>query len=473
MNKLQEFKSVVIVALPLTIAFIAQKGMQFIDAFMMGWIGPNALAAGALATSFFLSITLFCMGTLSIVGVFISHAKGSNDLVDIQSNLLHGLYLAIFLSVPCTIILCLTPTILSYLGENPLVVQDVSLFLHSLAWGFPGLLLFLVMREFISSFSLTRVVMLVTITAIPLTFLVNYVLIYGKFGLPKLGISGIGYSGAILMWLMFFCLVLYSRKHYQLKQFCSFTAFTFNFIRFKNMVFFGIPSGALFLLESITALFSTLMMAKFGVYALAAHQIGMQYVSIAYSIPAGLSMATALLVGYEAGSKKFSLINRLVCISLITGLLLTLFIAVFFFCFPEKLVQIFINSDAINANKSVVLATRFLAIAAIFLVFDAAQAIINGALRGLKDTFVPMTLSISCYLGLGLGSAYYFSFHTKAGALGIWYGLVLGVVCTTLLLFVRYINKILMFVDTTKKSGSSVKLIEIENVVRAITRKLP
>ena len=218
-------KSIAVLVLPLMAAFLAQKGMQFIDTIMMGWIGPEALAAGALGTSVFITVLVFCMGTLSSVGVFIVRAKGANHNYDIQINLQHGLFLALMISVPCMLAVWFAPNALLMIGEDPLVIQNVTYLLHGLVWGLPGFLLFLVMREFIAAFSFTRVVMCVALGSIPLTFIANYVLIYGLYGFPKSGISGIGYAGAIIMWFMFICLWAYSKRHLVLKPYVSLRAF--------------------------------------------------------------------------------------------------------------------------------------------------------------------------------------------------------------------------------------------------------
>ena len=212
MIKIHEIKSIATLVLPLMAAFLAQKGMQFIDTMMMGWIGPSALAAGALGTSIFMTILVFCMGTLSSVGIFIVRAKGANNADEIQSSLQHGFCLALFLSFPCMIIIWFAPHVLSTIGEDANVISKVILLLHGLVWGLPGFLLFLIMREFISAFSLTRVVMFVALGSLPLTFAANYLLIYGKFGFPRLGVAGIGYAGALIMWLMFFSILITARN---------------------------------------------------------------------------------------------------------------------------------------------------------------------------------------------------------------------------------------------------------------------
>lgn len=440
--KHHEIKSITTLALPLIAAFLAQKGMQFIDTFMMGWIGADALAAAALGTSIFMTILVFGFGTLSAAGVFISRAKGANDDNDIQSSLKHGLCLALLLSLPCMFIIYIFPYFLPFLGENSEVVENTLLFLHGLVWGLPGYLLFTVMREFMSAFSFTRLVMFVALGSIPLTFLANYVLIYGKYGFPVLGIAGIGYAGAVIMWFMFFCLFMYSRRQALLKKYLSFNQFQFDYDKFKDMLYIGIPSGALLILESGMFLAAVLLMGYFGVEALASHQIAMQCVSMAYSIPFALSMATAIKVGHAAGAKDIKQAQSFAYHGLTIGLLLTSALAVIFIFAPHALASIFLTGTESDYQAISELAASFLSTAAIFQCFDGVQAIANGALRGLRDTLIPMLLSIGCYWIIGVGSAYFFAFHTSAGAKGIWYGLTLGLVSIGVILFVRLVRKL-------------------------------
>jgi MATE family multidrug resistance protein len=437
MMKQNEIKSIIIIALPLMAAFLAQRGMQFIDTVMMGWIGPTALAAGALGTAFFGTVLLFCMGVLSAIGIFIVRAKGAANTSDIKSTLQHGFCLALFLSAPCMLIIWLVPHLLLIIGEDPLVAANTALLLHGMVWGFPGFLLFLVLREFISAFSLTFIVMMISLLSIPLTFAANYLLIYGKYFFPQLGIAGIGYGSAIVMWFMFLSLFVYSKTHTLLKNHLPLTLFKFDRSKFNDMLHIGIPSGILFLLEAGMFLSTAILMGYFGVAALAAHQIAMQCVNIAYTLPIALSMATALQVGHAAGAKNLVQAKHTALLSFGIALVTSVIIAIVFISASHFLVKIFLG---VNSRETYQLAISFLNIAALFLCFDAMQSVANGALRGLRDTFVPMLLSIGCYWILGVGGAYWLSLYL--GASGIWYGLTLGLCSTAVILMLRFFQKL-------------------------------
>ena len=444
---IDEIYVIIKLALPLMAAFLSQKGMQFIDTIMMGWIGPDALAAGSLGTSIFVTSIIFFMGTLSAVGVFIARARGENNLDDIQSTLQQGIYLSLFFSLPCMLLIWCAPLALAHMGENINIVHNTALLLGGLIWGIPGFLLFLTFREFISAFSLTKTVMIVTLGSLPLTFLVNYILIYGKWGFPALGIAGIGYGGAVIMWFMFFCLLIYSLNHHILKNYLDFlfklkSNLNFNLEKIKNLLNVGLPSGVISILDASMFLFAAILMSFFSTDALAAHQIAMLCAATAYAIPFALSMSAALRVGHSMGLGDSDLAKKSAYIAFSLGIIISGFIAAVFIFFPENLAKIFINPHTDHYKNILHLATVFLAIGTLLLTFDAIQIIANGTLKGLKDTFVPMLISLACYWLIGASSAYYFAFHTSLGPAGIWYGLTLGICTTGFVLVLRFWRRI-------------------------------
>ena len=205
-----------------------------------------------------------------------------------------------------------------------------------------------------------------------------------------------------------------------------------------DMLSIGIPSGALSVFESGMFLSATIMMGYFGVNALASFQIVMQCTNIVYAIPFALSMATALQVGHAAGAKNLVQAKPIFLINLSLVLVSSSVVAIIFIFFPAVCVTIFLIPGEDNYNQISQMAISFILIAAIFQCFDALQSLANGALRGLKDTLVPMILSLGCYWLLGVGSAYFFAFHTHLKGKGIWYGLTLGMSSVAIVLLVRF-----------------------------------
>lgn len=440
--KVDEAKLLLQTALPLMGAFLAQKGMQIIDTSMMGWIGAKALAAGALGTSLFGVALVFCMGILNAVGVFIARARGARQTHNIHKLFQHGLLLALLLSLPCMLLIWLAPSLLINFNEDPQVINNVILFLHALVWGLPGFLCFFVCREFIAAFNLTRAVLLITLLAIPATFFFNYLFIYGKYGLPALGIAGIGYASALVMWLMFLSLFYYIKKQAMLKNYANIFNFTqTNFTTIKSMLALGMPSGLLLLLDVGLFLCAALFMSHFGTHALAAHQIAIQCATLAYAVPFALAMSIALLISHAVGENDFAKVKRLALLSLMLTLIISGILALIFNFYAVDLIALFLKKTNPHFAEISAIAGSFLSIAALFQCFDALQATLNGILKGLKDTFIPMVVSFGSYWIIGVGSAYFFAFHSRLGAKGIWYGLTLGLCSAGIALSLRYLLK--------------------------------
>lgn len=443
MFKLEEIKSTLHIALPLVAAFLAQKSIQLTDTIMMGWLGPFSLAAAALGTTLFMTVMIFCIGTISSVGVFIANARGGKQEDEIKNNLQQGFYLVLILSLPCMLIIWLYPHLLAHTQQDIRIINNTRLLLHSLVWGFPGALLFFLFREIITAFKLTHAIMITIVIAVPLTFGANYILMYGKLGFPALGIAGIGYASASIMWFMFFCLLIYSHTQPLLKKYIfPLHFFQLDIPKLRALFKVGLPSGTISILDAGTVLFAAIMMSSFGVYALAAHQIALQCVMVAYTIPFALSMVTAVQVGHAMGANDLNQVKRYTLIGLSLGLLTSVTMALLFICVPQTLLKVFLVSENFYVQQVKSLAIQFLIIAAFFQCLDATQAIMNGALRGLKDTLVPMFLVLICFGLIGIGSAYYLAFHTNIGPVGIWYGLTIGLCSAGVILVLRFLQKI-------------------------------
>jgi len=437
--RLNDIKQLCLNAWPLVAAFLAQKGIQIVDTLMLGWLGPDALAAAALANSCFLLIVVFCMGSISAVGIYIVGARGSHQPLDIKHSLQSGMYLAVFLSLLGMLVIWQTPRLLEKLGQNPHVVANTRLFLHGLVWGLPGFLLFLVYREFLAAFELASCVLAVCLLSIPLTFCLNYLLITGLFGLPKLGISGIGYAGALVQWFMFLSLFIYSKKHLSLNQHLpKLVDWRISYAKIFALFRLGLPSGIILVLDVSLFASAALMIGHFGVEPLAAYQISMQCGTVAYAIPVGLSMATALQVSHARAANNLTQAKNYAYTGLFLGLSITALIALLFIFFPNWLIGPFLDKDALAGSLVYYYALDFLAIVGLFQCFDALQVILNGALKGFKDTFIPMLLCIVCYWIVGMGMAYYLAFYTSLAAKGVWYGLTLGIFSAALVLVLRF-----------------------------------
>jgi MATE family multidrug resistance protein len=355
----------------------------------------------------------------------------------VEGQIKQSLYLAALLSAPSMLLLWMAPHLLTLFKQDPVVVANTQLLLHAMVWGLPGFLFFFVMREVASAFSLGRMMMLVNLLCLPLTFGLNYLLMYGKYGLPALGIAGIGYAGAIVMWVLFFSTLIYARRHPVLKAVLPLSLPRPDFAKMKVLFCLGAPAGGLTVLDNSLFFMSAIMIGYFGVVPLAAYQIAIQCGSIAYNIPLAVSIVTSLQVSYAVGSGNQHKAKSAAYLGLKMGLGVSILIALIFLFAPGLLVRAFISPDMADYAAIRALTISFLIMTALFVTADALQTIANGILRGFKDTLIPMLLSVPCYWVLGIGGAYYFAFHTHLAAEGIWFGLTLGISSLAVILLLR------------------------------------
>lgn len=465
--KASEITDYLKLCLPLMAAFLAQKGMQFIDTLMMGWLGPEALAAGALAAGIYFIILVFCRGIISALGVAIAHARGSAQVGQINIVLQQGYYFALLLSLPSMSLAWFAPYGLAYAGQNPIVVADTVLLLHGLVWGIPGFLLFFMLREYISVFALAKAVMIVSLISIPITFAGNYILIYGKYGFPVLGIEGIGYTGSIVGWFMFGCLLWYCQSTAVLKQNFSTWTLKVNLTEMKNLLFTGSFSGITTVLDPITFFIASIMFGYFGVISLASYQIVMQCLSIAYNLPLAVSIITGLKVSHSLGANHWAQLKRDIHVALFIGVVISLGFTSLFLLKPKMIIELFLP-DNIHAISLYQATSLSLLAGSVILFFDAAQVILIGALRGVKDTFMPMIGSFCCYLLIGLGCSYLLAFHTYLSSLGIWIGLTLAMISLSLFLALRLAN----IFSYQKKTECLVQIDASENYGNIICPKV-
>lgn len=426
-------------ASPLVAALLAQIMMEIVNSLMLGRLGPSELAAGGMGMATFFMLLVLCIGLFSSTGVLIARSYGAKDRDEIKKYLIQALYLACFLAVPFVILLWNMPVFLLIIGELPNVVLLAKQFLHGLVFGVPALLLFFALREFVCALSFTKIIMLLSLFITPINALFNYILMYGKLGLPAMGIAGIGYSTAFMQWLLLLSILIYIHKNSVLRGFILFSKWPlFEAKRLWEMVKLGAPVSVTMGLEAGLFSVTTLMMGYFGVESLAAHQIALQCATFAFMFPLGISQATAIRVGQNLGKGSVQSAKYAGYAGMILGLSIALITAIICILFPKVIISLFIETQGMDHQHLIQLATQFLSVMALFQLLDALQVIMNGALRGLKDTLVPMWLGLLSYWIAGLLSGYYLAFVLRLGGVGLWWGLGIGISISGILLYWRF-----------------------------------
>lgn len=411
---------------PIVLAQLSQSSMGFVDTVMAGRVGPVDLAAVAVGSSMFFPVFLFLVGLLSAVTPLAAQAHGRRDPADIFRSLQQGIFVGLFCGLLCMILLWQLSPLFELLQVSSEIAAPAKQYLFAVSLGLPFAGVFLALRSGGEGVSLTRLSMLAGFVGLAVNIAANYVLVFGKFGLPALGGVGCGWATAISMLAMMLAMAFLLQKSRVNGVIGLFSrlegSIWHSMIQFLTL---GLPIGlSLFVECSIFAIIS-LLIARFGAEIVSAHQIALNFASLLFMVPLSLSMALSIRVGFSIGRRQPERMRRIVK----TGLFLA-------FCYAcLSCIFIILCADAITLLYTKEIAVRKIAVhllffAALFQLSDAVQVNCAGALRGCKDTQVPMLLMVFAYWGIGLPVGYGIGIMGfgpfEPGAEGFWIGLIVG-----------------------------------------------
>ena len=431
-----EIRATIAVAGPLAAANLAQMAMGFTNTVIVGSLGSAALAAAGLGASLYFTIAMVCSGILTAVAPLAAHAIGAREDRRAGRVAGAGLVLAALLTVPVVAALLLANRLLVRLGYEPALAAEIGRFLGAIAWAAPGFLGFAVLRSFLVAASHSRTVMIALVLCIPMNAGLNWILVFGHLGAPALGIAGSGCSTAVIQWLMFSGLALYalaapSLARYRLRPSLR------SRDEIKRILRLGLPIGGILGLEIGVFSATGILMGLLGADALGAHQLVMNCISVIFMVPLGIAQAATVRVAVALGSGSPTAARRAGFVALALGVAYMAIMAVVLVAVPHTIAGIYVDIDA-PANRGLVgIALYLLAIAALFQIFDGVQAIAAGALRGYRDTTVPLLLAVIGYWGIGFAGGWLLAFPAGYGPIGLWSGLAVGLAAVAVMLTVR------------------------------------
>ena len=325
------------------------------------------------------------------------------------------------------------------IGQDVGTVALAEGYLRAILWGFLPFLWFAALRSFVEGISKPLPVTLITFMGLGVNILANYVLMYGKWGFPELGIVGTGWASTIVYWFLFGVLLVYSRVA---RPFRAYTLFgrlgRIDRPYFKELVRIGWPIGISHGVEAGLFSVTALLVGRLGVASLAAHQIALQCAAYTFMVPMGIGIAASVRVGQEIGKGNAQVARRAGFIAIGLAILFMSIAAVLFWVIPRHIIGLYIDTAAQENLDVVGIAVVLLGVAAVFQVFDGAQVAAAGALRGLKDTRVPMIINVISYWVIGLSAGLLVGFVLDGGAVGLWWGLVVGLGVAAILLSYRF-----------------------------------
>ena len=434
-----ELRATLALALPLAAANLSHMAMAVTNTVMVGRLGAMPLAAAGLGGMLYFTGGVTLQGVLSAVAPIAAHALGAGDRRTAGRSAGAGLVLALLLALPFIAALVSLDRVLAALGYDAILAAEIGRYLRAITWGAPAFLGFAVLRSLLAALSHTRSVMAVVVICIVGNALLNWVLIFGHLGAPPLGMAGSGYASAINQWLMLAGLALCARLMPDLAALRVLrNTFAARRIEMVEILRLGWPIGGMRGIEVGVFMTAGILMGLLGAAALAAHQLVLNCAGITFMVPLGLSQAATVRVAFELGAGRALAARRAGFLALALGIGFMSTAAVVLWTSPDAIIGVYVDiADPAN-RETVQIARRLIAIAAIFQVFDGMQVIAAGALRGYKDTMIPMLLATFGYWAIGFAGCWLFAFPLGYGAVGLWWGLALGLAAVAMMLTLRF-----------------------------------
>lgn len=408
---------------PILITQIAMYMITFFDILMTGRYDTYHLAGVTIGSSFWVPVYTGLAGILMALTPIIAQHSGARNEEEIRPSVQQGLYISIVLSA--IVFLIIRYGVNPILSSMPLEAEVrvvASDYLLGMSLGLLPLFGYTVLRSFFDGLGETRVSMAIILLAAPINIVLNYLLIYGRFGFPELGGAGAGYASAITYWLIFFIASMTATKF---GPFISFQLFKnwakVSFEKWKEILTIGLPMGFSIFVEISIFSIVTLLMANYSTETISAHQVALNFTSLLYMIPLSISLGVTILVGQEVGAKRFKDARQYGYFSIGLAILFSFVAVLILLLFREQIAGLYSTDPSI-----IQLSMHFLIYAAFFQLSDAIQAPVQGILRGYKDVNVTFMMAVISYWIIGLPIGYLMATFTNLGPYGYWIGLITG-----------------------------------------------
>ncbi len=417
--------------------------VAFADNIMVGQLGTAELAAVSLGNSFIFIAMSLGIGFSTAITPLVAEADGAGNKQNGKNALKHGLVLCTLLGISLFLIILMSIPLMNHMDQPIEVVELAIPYLQLVAFSLVPLIMFQAFKQFSEGLSQTKYPMYATILANVVNIVLNYLLIFGSFGFPKLGIVGaaIGTLASRFIMLGFLWMLLKRKKKF------SFYVTGFNFAKIEKRVMkkileLGFPSALQMFFEVAIFTAAIWLSGVLGKNPQAANQIALNLSSMTFMVGMGLSVAAMVRVGNQKGLQNFHELRRIArSVFFLTFLLEIIFAALFLLgrhWFPTIYLDLDDLANMTDNTEVVALAAQLLLVAAFFQISDGIQVVVLGALRGLQDVKIPTLITFFAYWVIGFPISFYLGLHTDFKSMGIWIGLLAGLTASAVLLYLRF-----------------------------------
>jgi MATE family multidrug resistance protein len=435
-----ELAALMALGVPMAATQIIQFSVMTVDVLMIGHLGPAPLAASSLGLVIYFAAWLVGFGPAMAVSPLVSQALGAkaDDYDDVRHSVRMSLWAIAFLAPLMWVGFLLADDIALALGQPENLAALAGPYVVALAPGWAFAMGVIILRNFLAAIGETRAPLIIVLGTTLMNAFLNWLLIYGHWGFPRLELVGAGIASSFVNAGGFVALVLFIRADARAKRFHLFRDFlTPHWPRFREVIRLGWPIGVTIAFEGMLFNACVFLMGRIGVNEVAAYQVALNVASIAFMAPLGLSMAGSVRVGLAAGAGDRARVRRATALTIALAVAAIMLVAAPVMAFPEWVAGLYLDRDDAKNAEVIALVAKFLVIAAAFMLFDAVQVSSAQALRGLKDVRAPMIITGVAYWVVGFPAAAYMGLATDIGAVGVWWGLLLSLFTAAALLSTR------------------------------------
>ena len=447
MNLLQEytkeFSYNLKLAYPVIIGMIGHTLVGFVDNAMVGQLGTSELAAISLGNSFVFLAMAFGIGFSTAITPLIAESDAKKNKSNTKSILSNGILVCVFLGAVLTIIVLIAKPIIYYMGQSEEVVNLAYPYITLVAISLFPLIIFQSFKQFSDGLSFTKIAMISTVIANLINVVINYILIYGKFGFPKLELVGAGIGTLISRVIMVLIIIYLIKSNPKINQYLdNLFSLKYSSIITKKIINLGYPSALQMMFEVGFFISGIWVCGIIGINYQAANQIALNLSSLTFMVALGLSVAATIRIGNQKGLNDYKNLKRIAISIFLITILIELIFALIFIIFSDLLPWLYLeNNNNFDVLETVSLASKLLIIVALFQIFDGIQIVAQGALRGIQDVKIPSMICFLSYIIFGVPIMIYLGLYTHLKATGVWIGFLIGLIIASILLSIRFFNK--------------------------------